>query len=139
MRPQVLASIAALVACTPVPGVSRSAALEFVPAAESVLQIIRETPGVDSVVWVDRERSSADVVYTLQYEGRSGVSGVLQIVKLPNLHLEHYVVGIAAPVAQERVDVTLPVMRAIEARLARLGVVGLSDRIRQECIDVKCE
>lgn len=128
------------VACDTPYGIYRSADVAFVPSPDTVLAIIRTTPGVDSVQYdVDSRTSSRDTIYTFTYEGSAGVQGVIQFTRTKSgIQFNQYLQQLNSPPPQHQVDTTLPVMRAIEQRLKmRAGLAGL-DNVKQSCTGVKC-
>lgn len=128
--------VLALGACDESHGFSRSAYVARVPAADSVLAIIGSTPGVDSAQY-ELRTSGSDTVPTFTYEGRSGVWGVIQFSRgahgVEFIQYRQQYGAVSTQVLQQQMKVTLPVMRAIEARLrTRLGLAGL-DSVTQRC------
>lgn len=128
--------VLALGACDESHGFSRSANVARVPAPDSVLAIIRSTPGVDSAQYEVRT-SGSDTIPTFTYEGRSGAAGFIQFFRgahgIEFIQYRQQFGSVSAQALQQQMKVTLPVMRSIEARLrTRLGLTGL-DSVTQRC------
>ncbi len=122
------------VGCDRIYGVDRSADVAFIPPPQTVLAIIRSTPGVDSVQYDHSRVLMGDTVSTFTYEGRGGVLGVIQFFPdAGGVHFIQYLQRFGTPPAQHQVDVTLPVMRSIEERLvSQAGLTGLRG-VQQHC------
>ena len=132
-----------LAGCEP-PGYSfgRTADIPSVPDPGQVLAILRRVPGIDSATFlgVDPHSASPDVVYNFRYTGRNGARAMLQFRQMrAGAQLDQYYFEVGNRPPQALIDSTMPIMRAVEARLeAEAGLTGLRAAVVQRCEAVRC-
>lgn len=141
---------ATLTACDPIYGVARPGRVAFMPPPAQVDSILRSVPGVDSVEYEVSEGGREitlhgleppDTTYTFIYRGAGELWGALQFTVDAHHRVEYLQSSqrMNQRPPQREIDVVLPVMREIEARLeTRAGLVGLRDSVRQTCRGVRC-
>ena len=83
-------------------------------------------------------------VYDFVYSGRqdSGIFGSLQVIKTYDGHFTYSnsLLAFHQPPPQSSIDVTRPVMRAIEKNIAaRCGITELTAGVREDCPGVICK
>ena len=127
-------------------GVVREGRVPRMPSRALVESAIRGTPGVDSVRDWNRDslrpRDSTVSIY-FSYWGRGGAYANVQFGldssdgRVFYMH-DHTDSGTGNP-SQAAVDATVPLMHAVEARLASIpGLEGLRRGVVQKCYDVRC-
>lgn len=139
---------AALCACDPIFGMSRSALLSTEPDFTCVQRVLEQTPGIAQVKVYPRYtrdllfESQDSISQSLGFDGTPG-SNIGGIVAINRYRGQWSYAGhdtwIRQPPPQAHIDATRPVLKLLEVRLAeQCGLTELKTGIKESCTRVSC-